>query len=51
MLRFEVRQIPGLVSADNGKMPVSVQLTRADFTVKEIERQVNSRCRAVPDYL
>ncbi len=38
MLRFEVRQIPGLVSADNGKMPVSVQLTRADFTIKEIER-------------
>ena len=39
MLRFEVRQPPGLVSADDGKMPVSVQLTRADFTVKEIERQ------------
>ena len=38
MLRFEVRQPPGPASIDDGKMPVSMQLTRADFTVKEIER-------------
>jgi uncharacterized protein YfaS (alpha-2-macroglobulin family) len=39
MLRFEVRQPPGVASTDDGKTPVSVQLTRPDFTVKEIERQ------------
>ena len=39
MLRFEVRQAPGLTATDDTKMPASVQLTRAAFTVKEIERR------------
>ena len=39
MLRFEVRQVPGHGANDAHKVPVSVILTRADFTVKEIERK------------
>ena len=39
MLRFEVRQAPGLAATDDTKMPASVQLMKADFTVKEIERK------------
>ncbi len=39
MLRFEVRQVPGHRANDASKVPVPLHLTRADFTVKEIERK------------
>ena len=38
MLRFEVRPTPGLATADDGKVPTSLQLTNQDFALKEIER-------------
>ena len=38
MLRFEVRPTPGLETTSNGTVPVLVELTDRDFTVKEIER-------------
>ena len=39
MLRFEVRQVPGDAANDVSKVVGSLRLTRADFTVKEIERK------------
>lgn len=39
MLRFEVRQVPGYVVNNASKVPGTVHLTRADFSVKEIERK------------
>ena len=38
MLGFEVRPTPGLEASGDGTVPVAVQLTDRDFTVKEIER-------------
>lgn len=39
MLHFEVRQVPGHGLSNASKVPVSVHMTRADFSVKEIERK------------
>ncbi len=39
MLRFEVRQAPGLAAINDTKMPASVRLMRENFTVKEVERK------------
>ena len=38
MLRFEVRPTPGLEATGGGKAATSLQLTKRDFIVKEIER-------------
>ena len=38
MLHFEVRPTPGLTSTGDEEVPVSLQLTNRDFTVKEMER-------------